>query len=150
MKPIGKFCLAALVTAFLGLSPMLETLASGAEKDPCLEDISKFCRNFPPTKAAISNCLEYHEKELSAACQEYRSKMTGRRQEIREEMAARVRFRQACKNDMARFCKDVKPEMEAIFQCLGGHEKELTGPCAEEIRARRSAAKETKEKKMGK
>jgi len=29
------------------------------------------------------------------------------------------------------------------------HEKELSGPCAEEIRDRRNAAEETKEKKIG-
>ncbi len=150
MKPIGKLCLAVVVAALLAFSPSSETQAAAAEKNPCSEDISKFCKDSPPGKAAISDCLEYHEKELSDACREYRSKMAGRRQEIREEMAARVRFRQACKNDMAKFCKDVKPEMEAIFQCLGGHEKELTGPCAEEIRVRRNAAKETREKKMGK
>jgi hypothetical protein len=150
MKPIGRHCLAALVTAFLGLVPIFATPGPTAEKDPCAEDVSKLCQDFPPGRAAIANCLEYHEKELSPACREYRSKMTGRRLEIREEMMARVRFYQACKNDMAKFSKGGSSELEAIIQCLGGHEKELTGPCAEEIRARNNAAKETKEKKMGK
>jgi Cysteine rich repeat len=150
MKPIGKLYLAALAIAFLGLSPMFATPGPAAEKDPCAEDVSKFCQDFPPGIAAIANCLEYHEKDLSPACREYRSKMTGRRLEIREEMMARVRFYQACKNDMAKFCKDVKSDLPEIVKCLSDHERELTGPCAEEIRGRRNAAKETKENKMGK
>ena len=150
MKKILKLNFVTLVAVFLCLTPSFENQSPAAEKDPCAQDVSKFCQDFPPGIAAIANCLEYHEKELSPACREYRSKMTGRRLQIREEMMARVRFYQACKNDMAKFCKGASSEMEAIIQCLGGYEKELTGPCAEEIRDRRNAAKETKEKKMGK
>ncbi len=150
MKPIGKLCLVAGVAAILAFHSSSEARAAGAEKDPCAEDVSKFCQDFPPGRAPIANCLEYHEQELSPPCREYRSKMTGRRQEIREEMIARVRFYQACKNDMGRFCKDVKSELPEIVKCLSDRESELTGPCAEEIRARRNAGKETKEKEMGK
>jgi hypothetical protein len=149
MKSMHKLYPAILTAALLCPSPMFVTPANSAEKTPCSEDISKFCQDFPPGKAAIANCLELHEKELSAACREYRSKMTGRREEIRAEMAARVRFRQACRDDMAKFCRDVKPDLEAVVQCLDGHENELTGPCAEEIRQRGKVAKGAKDKKMG-
>lgn len=148
MKKMNTLISTALVTAFLGLIPMFATPALTAEKDPCAEDVSKFCRDFPPTKAAISSCLESHEKELSASCREYRSKMTGRREEMREEMMSRSRFYQACKGDMVTFCKDVKRELPEIVKCLSDHESRLTGPCGEEIRARRTPVKATKDKKM--
>jgi hypothetical protein len=60
-------------------------------------------------------CLDSHEAEFSAACQE-------RRAELRE-------LRSSCQAVIDESCRYVPLFADAILSCLQDHETELAGPC---------------------
>ncbi|MCX5845501.1 MAG: cysteine rich repeat-containing protein [Deltaproteobacteria bacterium] len=143
MKKIDRFYFVTMVVGLLCLGLMLYTNASAAVKNPCSEDIEKFCKNVKPGPRAIMNCLEEHESELSNACKEYEAKLEGPRVERKEEIREKIKFRQACKADVIKFCKDIDPVPGGIEKCLNEHKNELSTSCSESIKA----LKEEKKKK---
>ena len=120
----GIFCLCLLCG----------TRASAADENPCAGDIAKFCKDVKP--GAVMDCLEENEKELSDACKTYETKMGGKKVEMREEVRQMKILLDTCKEDMAKFCKDVQPGQGGIEKCLNEHLGELCEPCGEQVKAR--------------
>jgi hypothetical protein len=85
MKQINRFCPAILVAGLLCLGLMFGTNASAADKNPCSEDIAKFCKDVKPDIRSIMDCLEEHENKLSDACKDFEATMGGSRVESREK-----------------------------------------------------------------
>ncbi len=137
MKQIKMCFSAALSAGLLCVGLILGTNAYAVEVDPCVEDISKFCQNINPGVATIQ-CLESHESELTDACRAYEEKAHGRRGEIKERVQEQNMFRQACGTDMAQFCKYSDPASGGIMGCLKKHDKELSLPCVERLKAMES------------
>jgi hypothetical protein len=135
MKQVNSFYFVTMVAGLLCLGLMLSTNAYALVKNACTEDIAKFCKNVKPGPRAIMDCLEEHESELSDACKEYEAKMGAPRVEKRAEIRERIKFRQACKADVIKFCKDVGPVPGGIENCLNGHKNELSTSCGERIKA---------------
>ncbi len=123
-----------LLAAVLGLGLMLETGALAQDKNPCTEDIAKFCQGTKPDMRSILVCLEEHENELSDACRDYEVKMEGIRAERREIVRQQRSIFLTCKDDIVNFCKDVDPLKAGFINCLNEHEKELSAPCRESIK----------------
>jgi len=135
MKQIKRFFLATLAAGLLCLGLMLGTSASAADENPCSEDIAKFCQNIRPGTPALMDCLEKNENELSEACKAYEAKMGGPRMERREQAREIAKFRQACTNDIVRFCKETDPGQGGIIRCLNEHGKEISPSCSESMKA---------------
>ena len=135
MKRVNSLYFTAMVVGLLCLGLMLGTNASAAVKNACTDDIAKFCKNVKPGPGAIMECLEEHESELSDACKEYEAKMGGTRVERKEQIRDRIRFRQACKADVIKFCKDIDPVPGGIEKCLNEHKNELSTSCSESMKA---------------
>jgi hypothetical protein len=136
MKSNLKLCLfgtAAIFFVYCGL--MFGVSAFAADQNPCSEDIAKFCKNIEPGMVALMDCLEKHESELSSGCKAHEAKMLGQRVERAEQVGEKVKFRQTCMNDMARFCNDADPEKGGMLNCLKQHEKELSTACDESVKA---------------
>jgi len=143
MKQISRFCLATLVAGLLCLGLMFGTNASAADKNPCSEDIAKFCNDVKPDLRSIMECLEEHENELSDACKDYEATMGGSRVESREKTRQYKAFLQACRGDVAKFCKDAGPGTGGIEKCLNEHEKELSTTCSERMKMVKGERKKT-------
>ncbi len=135
MKQAERIYLGVLIAAFLIVGPMFAARASAADKNPCAQDIAKFCKDVKPDFRSIMACLEEHENELSDACKTHEAKMGGRRMEVREEIRERVKFRKACNDDIVKLCKDADPAGGGVVKCLQQHEKELSAPCGERLKA---------------
>ena len=135
MKQMKRVNLAIMAAGLLCVGLMFGTDASAADKNACSEDIAKFCQNIEPGMIALMDCLEKHENELSGACKEFEATMGGRRVERGEQVREKIKFRQACMSDMAKFCKDANPTQGGMLKCLNDHEKELSVPCSEIIKA---------------
>ena len=121
MKKIDRLYFVPMLVGLVCLGLMLCTHASATVKNACTEDIAKFCKDVKPGQGAIMECLEKHESELSEACKEYETKMGGTRVERREKIREIIKFRQACKADVIKFCKDVGPVPGGIEKCLDEH-----------------------------
>jgi hypothetical protein len=133
MRQIGRLYFPAAVVGIFCLFMLYGNRASAATGDPCAEDIAKFCKDAGPD--GVMACLEKHESELSEACRTHEEMMGGKKVEMREEVRRMKIFRELCKEDMAKFCGDVKPEQGGIEKCLRSHEGELSSPCSERLKA---------------
>jgi hypothetical protein len=111
--------------------------ASPAGKNPCSEDIAKFCGDTGPGRTALLECLEAHETHLSDACKSYEGELGEAREETREEIVQQIKILQTCRDDIAKLCKDVKPGVFGIATCLKEHTKELSPSCLEAVNAAR-------------
>ena len=129
MKRINSFYCAVMLSGFFCLFLIWSDKASAAEANPCDTDIARICKDAGPE--AVMDCLEQHESELSDACRNYEQQMGGKKVEMKEEVSRRKIFTDACKEDMAKFCSDMKPGQDRIEKCLGTHEAELSAPCRE-------------------
>jgi hypothetical protein len=135
MKKIYRLCLASLLAGLFFLGPVFPVCVSAAEKNPCAEDIAKFCKSIEPGTNAMMDCLEAHEGELSDACKDYEAKMGGGRVEMKEAVREEKRFNQTCKDDIAKFCKGVNPGQGGLARCMQEHVNELSAPCRESVKA---------------
>jgi len=106
-----------LLTAFVSLVPAHAESEDGSH--PCAADRKKFCADVKPGDGAIMKCMKEHEGELSAECKAKGEKMKGKMKEAH----------QACKGDVKKFCKDVKPGGGAIMKCLKEHDAEISAEC---------------------
>jgi hypothetical protein len=127
MKRINIY-LGILVTGFFCVILSFAVNSSAANTSACSEDVGKFCKEIKPGGGAIFDCLWQHQNELSAACSDHIARMEQRREQIKE-------FRQACSQDTAKFCKDVKPGRGRIVRCLKEHGNELSSPCGKKLKA---------------
>ncbi len=135
MKRMNRVIIAITAVGFvcIGLMPAIPTYAAGS--NACTDDIAKFCQNREPG-VTLMDCLEKHENELSEACKAFEATATGgRRMEMREQIRQRSKFRQACMNDMAKFCNDANPMQAGMIKCLNDHESELSPACGEMMKA---------------
>jgi hypothetical protein len=136
MKRILRASLIFVAAGLLCFGLMFETHTFAADNNPCSADIANFCKDVQPTNlGAVMNCLEQHESQLSDACRAYEAKMEKTRVESREAQMHQRTYLKACKNDMAKFCKDAGTAQGGQLKCLKAHENELSAPCNESINA---------------
>jgi hypothetical protein len=133
MKLIDEYHIYISVIAVFCLCFLYGTRVSAGGSDPCTEDIAKFCKDVK--HGGVMDCLEQHENELSDACRTFEQKIGGKKIEMREEVSHMKLFRDACNEDMGKFCQDIKPEQGGIEKCLSEHGKELSTPCRERLKA---------------
>lgn len=93
------------------------------EELPCAEEIAKYCKEVKPGGGRILNCLDEHQKDLSASC----------KKKLEESKKRLMEAQQACTGDMEKLCKDVQPGGGRILKCLREHTQELSSACRQEI-----------------
>ncbi len=114
---INYFLFIIIAVIYFGSGAVMSVFAQQA--GPCTDDVAKFCKGVRPGGGAIAKCLQEHESDLSPACKEQISKA---KQKIRD-------FKEACRADVTKFCKDVRPGRGRILQCLKQNEAELSPEC---------------------
>lgn len=90
---------------------------------PCRQDIEKLCPGIKPGGGAFRDCLEKHATELSPACQDH----------LKQMKAGVAAWRQACQDDVQKFCAQVDPGRGNIKRCLHQHHDELSQTCKDQI-----------------
>ncbi len=71
MKGNKRFYHAVLVAGILCIAVTFSSNIYAAQKNPCSQDIAKFCKNVNSNNDGILKCLEKHVGELSKACCDY-------------------------------------------------------------------------------
>jgi hypothetical protein len=147
-----KQCLTLwLVIACVGILFTRTDAYAQRQRGPCADDIARFCKDVKPGGGRLVKCIEEHEKELSPVCAESLRKATEKPKGVQALPRAGQNFpgaarneistnanaqgqRGPCADDIARFCKDVKPGEGRLVKCIEEHEKELSPACAESLR----------------
>jgi len=99
---------------------------SGSAFGPCSDEAKRLCGAVKPGQGRMYRCLEQKEAEVSAPCKEH---LQQRRAEFREAQGA-------CKQDIEKFCREIRPGQGRVASCLKSHEAELSPPCRGEVRGR--------------
>src|SRR6266849_2014838 len=86
--------LGVTMLAFYSLMPV-----AFAQEGPCAADVKKFCKDVQPGGGRIIQCMKQHDAELSQACKDHG-------QVVKAELE---KAHEACKGDVEKLCKDVKP-----------------------------------------
>ncbi|PKN08961.1 MAG: hypothetical protein CVU72_02760 [Deltaproteobacteria bacterium HGW-Deltaproteobacteria-7] len=129
MKQMERFYFTVKVLAVLCMLVAFSSNVDAAGKNPCKKDIEKFCKNVKPENNGIMRCLEQHERELTKECRDYEVKMEGLKGERREIAKGKMRFRQDCKADINKFCKDADLQPGGIGKCIYQHENVVSASC---------------------
>ncbi len=136
MKVWKAMATAVPAIALLAATAWAGPAAAGRKGGVCASDVEKFCKDVEPRGGGIRKCLAEHEAELSPACKDHFDKMAERAAKRREKNQARREARhKACKDDIAKFCKDVRGGGK-VMDCLRQHESELSAACKTELTSR--------------
>ena len=98
---------------------VVQATLAAAEERPCRADIEKFCPDVKLGGGRMAECLRNHREELSPSCK-------ARGQEVRERVQE---AHEACKEDVSKYCGEVRPGEGHIFTCLKEHESDLSADC---------------------
>ena len=98
MRQTKRTNLTIIAAGLLCAGLVLGADAFAAAKNPCAEDIAKFCQGIKPGIVPLMECLEKHENELTPACKAHEATLERTRTERGEMVRERARFRQACRN----------------------------------------------------
>lgn len=107
-----------IVTVFFSGFLAAGALKADSHERPCKADFEKFCKDVKGRGQKLA-CLAEHKDELSPAC---KAKATSVKEHAKEA-------KDACQDDVKKFCADTKPGGGAIIKCLKGHEAELSAAC---------------------
>jgi hypothetical protein len=111
----------ALLAAGAYAGAQQETIARGA----CQPDVERLCTGVQPGQGRIATCLMDKQAELSPECT----------QEIAQMRARAKAFAQACKGDIEKHCKGMRPGGGKLATCLKEHQAQLSAGCKEAFAA---------------
>ncbi|MFN0317779.1 MAG: cysteine rich repeat-containing protein [Burkholderiales bacterium] len=112
-------------TAVLLASTLFVLPVSAAEdgENACRADAAKLCKDVKPGGGRLLQCMKQHESELSAPCKERMAQGKKRAEE----------FKEACKSDAEKLCKDTPKGRGSVIGCLAKHKPELSSSCQQKI-----------------
>ena len=134
MKSFKTLALTSLLLLSIGFVSVPATAAESSKR-PCAEDMKKFCGDVKPGKGAKYSCMKQHEADLSPACKAHQEEMKAKAQ----------KFHEACKGDVEKFCKDMKPGGGRMLTCLKHHKADVSEACRDQMKHGRDAVKQTEE-----
>ncbi len=119
------------------------TFSQGWHQGACKADAKKFCSDVKAGGGRLMACLKQHEAELSAECKESRegrkTAVKAARENHKEELKQNNKeIHQACKEDAAKLCPDIKPGGGRIIKCMKGKIDQASEACKKEIKEGRS------------
>jgi hypothetical protein len=106
---------------------VVQATLANADERPCRTDIEKFCPDVNPGGGRMVECLQKHREELSPEC-----KVRG--QQVRERIEE---AHETCKEDVSKYCGEVRPGEGHILTCLRSHDKDISPDCRASIKPAR-------------
>ena len=124
MKPMNNMRL--MNAAFAFFASAIFVLPSAAAVDgagACRADAAKLCKDVKPGGGRVLQCLKQHESELSAPC----------RERLVEGKKRADEFKEACKPDAEKLCKETPKGPGNMIRCLVSHKADLSPSCRQKI-----------------
>ena len=125
----GSMAAVALLLAG-GQARAEETMVEGLKK-ACHKELTTFCRGVTPGEGRILACLYAFEERVSDKCVYalYDASLQ------LEQAVAAVKFAaSACKDDLKKFCADVKVGQGRALACLDKNQKDVSQGCKDALK----------------
>lgn len=97
--------------------------AAAAGGGACAADVAQLCSGVEHGDGRIAKCLRDNKDKVSAECKANHEKMKAAFKEVKE----------ACHDDVEKFCSSVKGGKGRIMKCMKEHKEELSAGCKAEI-----------------
>eukprot|EP00884_Botryococcus_braunii_P009912 jgi/Botrbrau1/18922/Bobra.177_2s0076.1 len=109
--------------------------------EACRSDVDRWCKNVPPGEGRVIECLRDHRADLEEECRKEELKLAIVQS---RDVRLRPKLHKACSEEIAIFCKDVRPGKGRVFKCL---QESIAKPdfgqnCAQEVEKRATRMQE--------
>ena len=126
---VGSMVVGALLLAG-GRAGAAETLADGIKK-ACNKELTTFCKGVTPGQGRVLACLYAFEEKVSDPCA---FAVYDAAVELEKAVNALKFAASACKDDLQKFCADVKPGQGRGLACIDKHSKEVSQGCKDALK----------------
>ena len=107
----------------LSLVLAISSFAFAHGDGPCAKDVQTLCPGIEPGDGRIAKCMRENKDKLSAECKAQKEKMKAAFKEVKE----------ACQDDVEKFCGEMKPGRGRIMKCMKEHKEQLSPACKAEV-----------------
>jgi hypothetical protein len=130
----------------IGISVMFSGVVSAQQKTPdeavaqklvdtvvkgCDKEIKTYCKDVTPGEGRGLACLYAHEDKLSAQC-EYA--LYDAAAQLERAVNAMTYAVNECREDLTKFCADLKPGQGRLLQCLEKNDAKVTKRCKQALK----------------
>ena len=109
----------------LALDNLVDSVAKG-----CKKELTTYCKDVTPGEGRILACLYAHGDKLSTRC-EYA--LYDAAAQLERAVAALTYLANECREDLKKFCSDVKPGQGRLINCIDKNKKNLSDRCKQGI-----------------
>ncbi len=105
---------------------LIESVTKGCEKE-----LKTFCKDVTPGEGRVLACLYAHEDKLSGQC-EYA--LYDAAVQLERVINAVAYAANECRDDLTKFCSDIKPGEGRVLQCLDKNDAKVSKRCKQALK----------------
>ncbi len=113
-------------TQVLAAETIVDTVAKG-----CKKEIETYCKEVTPGEGRVLACLYAYEDKLSGQC-EYA--LYDAAVQLERALTALSYVANECRDDLMKFCSDIKPGGGRLMACMEKNEKQVGDRCKQAMK----------------
>ncbi|HEX9137509.1 MAG TPA: cysteine rich repeat-containing protein [Nitrospirota bacterium] len=119
-----------MVLVFSGVASAKQTLVEGVVKG-CDNELKTYCKDVTPGEGRGLACLYAHSDKLSGQC-EYA--LYDAAMQLERVINALAYAANECRDDLKKFCSDIKPGEGRLLQCIDKNDAKVSGRCKQALK----------------
>ncbi len=108
-------------TQVLAAEMLVDTVAKA-----CKKELETYCKDVTPGEGRVLACLYAYEDKLSGQC-EY--SLYDAAVQLERALTALTYVANECRDDLKKFCSDIRPGKGRLLACIDKNEKQVSGRC---------------------
>jgi hypothetical protein len=111
-----------------------EAVAQGiveSVKKGCDKELKTYCKDVTPGEGRVLACLYAYEDKLSAQCEYALYDAAAQLERAVNALSYAVN---ECRDDLTKFCSDIKPGEGRLLQCLDKNDAKVTARCKQALK----------------
>jgi hypothetical protein len=113
-------------TQVLAAEKLVESVTNG-----CKKELETYCKDVTPGEGRVLACLYAREDKLSGQC-EYA--LYDAAAQLERALTALTYVANECRDDLQKFCSDIRPGQGRLLACIDKNEKQVSGRCKQAMK----------------
>jgi hypothetical protein len=113
-------------TQVLAAEKLVESVTNG-----CKKELETYCKDVTPGEGRVLACLYAYEDKLSGQC-EYA--LYDAAAQLERALTALTYVANECRDDLQKFCSDIRPGQGRLLACIDKNEKQVSGRCKQAMK----------------